>query len=114
MKNVELKVTLKLSNFQEAIQQEMLKLAREMEKQLYENSTLLYGYLSSRPAVVKDDEYWRKQNQRVIDTALVREFSKKFDELRESYRGISLSFDECGVYASVGSSPSIIIADYYN
>lgn len=83
----------------------------DMNKSLWEGSLIK---LIPPKEIVKDDEYWRQQNQKVIDTAIIREFSKKFDELRASYRGISLTFDECGMYADVGKSPSIIIADYYN
>lgn len=107
-----------MSEFQKALNaitvQAIQELQKDLERSLFEDSTTLFRWISNREPIPKDEEYWRQQNQKVIDTALVKEFSKKFDALRESYRGINLSFDECGVYASVGTSPSIIIADYYD
>lgn len=104
-----------MNEFQKAlnIQMELYKrdIVKEMNRSLFEGH--LFRLLPHKE-IIKDDEYWRQQNQKVIDTAIVREFSKKFNELRDSYRGVSLTFDECGMYADVGKSPSIIIADYYN
>lgn len=104
-----------MSEFQKALdlQIESYKraLVKEMNRPLFEGS--LFGLIPPKE-IVRDEEYWRQQNQKIIDTALVREFSKKFDELREAYRGINLTFDEEGMYAYVGKSPSIIIADYYD